>query len=100
MRTPRWSVAASSVALLAACSGIPDDDGAAAPADAPRPGATVSPTPGDGAGGGVGGGSPDPDRPVDGDEGLLAFTGRQLDGGTFDGSAVTGDVVVWFWTPW
>jgi thiol-disulfide isomerase/thioredoxin len=40
--------------------------------------------------------SPD-DAP--GDE-PLAFSGRTLDGGRFDGREVDGDVLLWFWAPW
>lgn len=92
MRAPRWLVAAAAGALLVACSSSPDTGGDTAPSpptatETPAP----SPPPADGPEDEVA--SPAPNE-------LLAFSGRQLDGGTFDGSAVTGDVVVWFWTPW
>lgn len=90
VRSARRSVAIA--VLLAALAGCSSSTGgeAALPADgAPTPG-TAEPSrtqvsPGD-------------DGPPD--DPLLAFTGRQLGGGTFDGSTVTGDVIVWFWTPW
>jgi hypothetical protein len=89
VRTPRWMAAASLAALLAACTPSPTSDGASSP-DA-QPTATASPSP-------TTDGAVAPDPPPTSE--LLAFSGRQLDGGTFDGAAVTGDVVVWFWTPW
>jgi hypothetical protein len=94
VRTVRRTAAVAVLVLAAACSTAPSDE----PADPPAPGATTAPE----------ATSPTPvDPPADGPPAadasphdLLAFTGRQLDGGTFDGAAVTGDVVVWFWAPW
>ncbi|WP_052666362.1 hypothetical protein [Nitriliruptor alkaliphilus] len=103
MRAPRWLVAAAAGVLVVACSSSPGTDGDTSPSppaatDAATPSppaatdaATPSPPPVDGPEDGAA--SPAPNQ-------LLAFSGRQLDGGTFDGSVVTGDVVVWFWTPW
>jgi hypothetical protein len=91
VRAPRWLVAASAGVVLVACSSTPDTEGDTAPApsaatDTATPSAPSSDGPDEAA-------APAPNE-------LLAFSGRQLDGGTFDGGAVTGDVVVWFWTPW
>jgi hypothetical protein len=89
VRRHRWTAAASAVAVLAACSSAPSEDAERAATDAPATPAPQEATP-----------EPPPTSPQGEDAALLAFTGRQLDGGTFDGAAVTGDVVVWFWTPW
>jgi hypothetical protein len=95
VRRHRWTAAASTAALLAACASGPDADGPATSAETPAANGPTEPTPPAAAER-----TPDPPPAPDVDDGLLDFTGRQLDGGTFDGAAVTGDVAVWFWTPW
>jgi hypothetical protein len=91
VRTVRRTAAVVVLVLAAACSAAPADDPlepGASPAPEVTAPAAADPPPADGP--------PAQEEP----DGLLAFTGRQLDGGTFDGAAVTGDVVVWFWAPW
>lgn len=89
MRTVRRTAAAAVLALLAACSAAPTHDPVTDPTTVPDDATAAAPD------GGAGEVTP---TPVPND--LLAFTGRQLEGGTFDGAAVRGDVVVWFWAPW
>ncbi|MEX1162466.1 MAG: hypothetical protein WEB03_02690 [Nitriliruptor sp.] len=96
MRTVRWTLSTAVILLLAACSSQSDDVVATSPA--PPTEATASP---DAAP--TQGPTSEPGSAAAGDDAsseLLAFSGRRLSGGTFDGAAVTGDVVVWFWTPW
>lgn len=90
MRPHRGTAATILVALLVACTPAADDGEAAPPDTGPRDASTPTAPAEPSA----------PDTEAGASDPLLAFTGRQLDGGTFDGSAVTGDVIVWFWTPW
>lgn len=97
MRSPhRSAVAAVLLVSLTACSPSADDpaspSGDAAPTTGTTEPAETAETSGTDA-------SP-PDAGPPADDALLAFAGRQLGGGTFDGSTLTGDVIVWFWTPW
>jgi hypothetical protein len=95
VRTVRWAASVAVLALVSACAAGPTDggdDGGAAPVP---PAATE---PGAGPGPDASVDTPTPD--VGPEHDLLAFTGRQLEGGGFDGAVVTGDVLVWFWAPW
>lgn len=94
VRSPRRSaVAAALLVSLTACSPSVDESAPSSAGDAPTTGITETAEP-------SGTDASPPDAAPPADDALLAFTGRQLDGGTFDGSALTGDVIVWFWTPW
>lgn len=94
MRTPRRSaVAAVLLVSLTACSPSADDGAPTSAGDVPTTETAETAEPS-----GTDASPPDAGPPAEG--ALLAFTGRQLGGGTFDGSALTGDVIVWFWTPW
>jgi hypothetical protein len=104
VRRHRWTTAATLVVLLAACSGgAGDADGGdpgtatpapqedrADPSDDRGAGATPPPST-DGSG---------PEVPSRSDDDPLAFSGRLLAGGSFDGATLSGDVILWFWTPW
>jgi hypothetical protein len=95
LRRHRWTAAASAAALLAACSSTPTEREVAGPDEVPATEVPAPPTPTD-----LDADDPGPRADAAPPESTLELTGRQLDGGTFDGSTVTGDVVVWFWTPW
>lgn len=98
MRTVRWTASVAVLALVSACAAGPTERGAAGGDDATEEPAATEPD---------AGAAPAPDASADTsgpdevpEHDLLAFTGRLLDGGDFDGAVVTGDVLVWFWAPW
>jgi hypothetical protein len=82
VRPPRWTAVALVAAFAVACAETPTTR---EPAD-PAPTSEQEQAP--------------PDDVEDVGRDLLAFTGRTLDGDTFDGGSLRGDVLVWFWAPW
>jgi hypothetical protein len=101
VRRHRWTTAATLVVLLAACAdGAGDVDpgtsapapqeGSADPSDDPDAGAASPPSTEDA----------EPEVQTRSDDDPLAFSGRLLAGGSFDGAALGGDVILWFWAPW
>jgi hypothetical protein len=106
VRTVRWTASVAVLALVSACAAGPTDgdttDGDAADGAAAGSSAATGPEADAGAADAPGADAPGDTSGSDtvAEHDLLAFTGRLLDGGDFDGAVVTGDVLVWFWAPW
>ncbi|MDY7088547.1 MAG: redoxin domain-containing protein [Actinomycetota bacterium] len=86
------SAVAVACALTAACGGTTE----APEAVSPPPAAATSEPPGSAAPAGSSTATPAQQTPA-----VLGFTGKTLDGTAFDGTALTGKpVLFWFWAPW
>jgi thiol-disulfide isomerase/thioredoxin len=92
------SVAAVACALTTACAGAAETPQAAAP---PPAAATTAPDTGSAAPASPSSATTTAGTPAQQTPAVLGFTGKTLDGAAFDGAALTGKpVVFWFWAPW